>query len=369
MPPCRLPVLIVFLLGCGGPPPQPAAGAGFRILDLPDFTRRFITDTGDIARPLHAFMWYPAETGTGDSISYRDYILYPGGNGTPGSTDATDRLARTLAAELGDTVEGAAFDRVLERAAGARRNASPRAGQFPVLLLEAGLNAPAFLYVDLAERLSPRGVRVITLPSFGSGSQRPLGFDTTGFATQRDDLRHAIRTLDPLIADAGVVIGGWSVGALSAALAAFDSNVRGVISLDGALGYDYGIGFSQILGLKPACLALPFLHLTGTRPSRFRVPKSRTFFEGLPGGNAWWATIPGLSHGDFTSYYSTRSPLFHLREDSSSVIAGWQTLEETVFAFIQYSMTDSSPALATLSQSAAVEQLRHDPAVEQSCSS
>ena len=108
-----------------------------------------------------------------------------------------------------------------------------------------------------------------------------------------------------------------------------------MISLDGAVGYQYGADLGRRAGLQPSCLSVPLLHITGTRPGRFRVLKSRDLFEQLPGGNAFWASVPGLRHGDFTSYYSTKAPGFDTGPDRIVVSDGQRVLERIVIAFVR----------------------------------
>ena len=86
-----------------------------------------------------------------------------------------------------------------------------------------------------------------------------------------------------------VVLAAWSVGGVStAAIASRDARVKGLLSLDAALGYDYG---PRLLGaLEVSDVVKPILHITGALPNSHPVPKSDEMF-GRIGAPAWVATV------------------------------------------------------------------------------
>jgi len=345
-------------------PAQPSsAGVGFRVVEAPDSARQYRTSGGTIPRPIHVMLWYPAGAANGTKLHLRDYVRTPGSRNDRGSRDALthERAARNR--ESGP-IDAVAFENLVSRLVPAMSGVAPAPGRHPTLVLEAGLNAPAHLYSALAESLAARGFVVAAIPSFGGGDGEALAFDSTGLATQLVDIERTLQVVRglPFVDSTRVAVGAWSVGALPA-LAAASSHpalVKAFVSLDGAVGYDYGVGLASQIGLRTECIRTPFLHMTGTRPALFRVPKSRHIFESLMGPNAYWATVPGLSHGDFTSYYGTRAPGFQRRVDRQSVEAGSRQVIRLTSAFLLKYLGLPSTEWKSILERDPIEELKAD---------
>jgi len=339
------------------------AAVGFRVLQLPDSTRPYVVGRDSVARPLLAMVWYPA-VGRGMTLAQRDYLVEPAGG------DPLVAL-RARFSEQGLAVPDSLLDRWLDGTTPAIRDAEPRAGPFPVLLLETGLNAPGLAFASLGEALAAREIVVVALASFGHGRDMALGFDLAGIETQVADLRHVLGALEDVgfVARDRIVAGGWSVGALAAMLLADRSpgRVRGVISLDGAPGYAYGVELAHGAGLRAACLSVPFLHLTGTAPGRFRVPKSRELFEELPGESAFWGAVPHLTHGDFVDLHGVRSPHFATRSDTMGVRSGTSQLHDLVTAFVRRRTGGDAAAWEAIIARGELERLGAEPNAPASC--
>jgi pimeloyl-ACP methyl ester carboxylesterase len=269
-----------------------------------------------------------------------DYLSEPGSREEPGSAAAVGEYRERFERGWDVTLEEEDLAELLDRPARAVAHADPAPGRHPAALLEVGLNAPAYMYTGLAETLAGSGFVVASIASFGHAKGERLRFDSAGIETQVADLEHALRALEdlPFVDTTRLSIGGWSVGALSAMLVV--SRNPGIldafVSIDGAAGYAYGAELAKGFALAAGCFRTPFLHLTGTRPGRFRVAKGREIYEALPGGNAFWGTVSGLNHSDFTSYGGVRSPLFAGRplEEREQVLEGVQRLERIVAAFL-----------------------------------
>ena len=355
---------VVALTGCANERPASREGVGFTVISIADSTRPFIGPNGRVPRPLHMYVWYPAAGGTGSAMTYRDYIWYAGANDTRGSPAAIARYRAAYESERGDSVPAAVLDRALASPVKGFTDKEATEGRSPVLVLETGLNAPAFLYPDMAEALAAGGIVVAALPSFGHATDRPLLFDSAAVATQTADLHWALAALKnlPYVDTTRMFTGAWSVGAVAASLVAqqLPDVVKGIVSLDGAVGYQYGVDLARRTGLRPACLAVPLLHITGTRPGTFRVEKSRALFEQLPGGDAYWAAAPGLNHGDFTSYYSGRSPGFEERPDRTLIREGQRRLYDMVAMFLRRYSTGADAGWDSLVASGPVERLPAD---------
>ena len=335
---------------------------GYRVNGIPDSSRHYVGTDSVIARPLHLMVWYPSPQLGGRRLRLRDYLRTPGFPDDQGSGAAVQRYRESLERESGARVDSAAFARLLALPTAAVRNAQPPIHRRPTLLLEGGLTTPAYLYSALAERLAERGFVVAAIPSFGHRIGVPLSFDTMAVLTQLADVRHALAALRdlPFVDAKRIAVGAWSVGALAAALAAASPapGIAAFVSLDGAVGYEYGVDLSRALGFHASCFRSPFLHVTGAGISTFRVAKSRALFEQLTGPSAFWATLPVLTHGDFTSYYGMRSPAFSARADSTLVRAATDRLVRVIAAFLDDYLEGRPADWNGVVQREAVEQLR-----------
>jgi pimeloyl-ACP methyl ester carboxylesterase len=292
-----------------------------------------------------------------------DYLSEPGSREVPGSPAAVGEYRERFERGWDVTLEDTALAELVARPVQAVALAGPAPGRHPAVLLEVGLDAPAYMYTGLAETLAARGFVVASIASFGHGDGLRLQFDSAGIATQVADLEHAFRSLQdlPYVDSSRFSIGGWSVGALSALLVASRNleRLRAFVSVDGAAGYEYGAELANQFTFAAGCFPTPFLHLTGTRPGRFRVAKGREIYETLPGGNAFWGTVSGLNHSDFTSYGGVRSPVFPDRplEEREMVLEGTQRLERIVGAFLEHYTVGQATTWSTLLLREPIEQL------------
>jgi dienelactone hydrolase len=325
---------------------EPDFAVGFRVYEIPDSTRQYVVGGHGVPRPLRLWVWYPAAPTDRATMRIRDYLSEPGSQAARGSAAAVEEYRARFELEWNVALDEADLTEVLDRVVPTVAVGPPAPGRHPTVLLEVGLNAPAYMYTRLAEALAARGFVVASIGSFGHADGRRLAFDSAGIATQLADLEHALRPLRqlPYVDSTRVSIGGWSVGGLSALLAASRNarSVRAYLSIDGGAAYSYGIGLAGKFGFDAECFATPFLHLTGTRPGRFRVAKSREIYEGLPGSHAFWGSVIGLNHADFTSYGGLRSPLFRGRpsRERGSVTEGRRRFERIVGAFLERYVSD-----------------------------
>src|SRR5262245_55606776 len=187
-------VLAIVQLACGSRLEDSATGnaIGYTTIALPDSSRTFLAASGSMPRPVTLALWYPAVPHTGRVITYREYVFYPAAGAAAGSEAAVAQYRAAYQTELGDSVQPARFDALVKQDVIARADAQPFNSVSPVLLLETGLNAPAFLYSDFAASLAGKGIIVAALPSFGPAHDKPLTFDSSAVATQLADLQRAL---------------------------------------------------------------------------------------------------------------------------------------------------------------------------------
>jgi dienelactone hydrolase len=307
---------------------------GFRALPL--------TEAG--LAPTRIHLWYPSIRGTGESATMQTYV---------GAQTAIERsrLIDTYG-ERGIALSPLALSSWLSQPMRAEVDADPSAAS-PLLIIGGGMDSPVHLFTRFAESMAARGYAVAVLPSFSDRAGVPQGFSSASFARQVKGIDAALRLLrqHPAVREDAVALGGWSVGGLAAFVVASKVQASAFVSLDSGFGYDYGVQLLEPLRLRPECFALPVLHITSTRPGRVRVAKTRSLFESLT-TDGYWATIPGLSHAQFTDDYALMAP----RADADAHIAGAQRhVEAVVDAFLRSSLLGNRIDLRSLWASETIE--------------
>ncbi len=233
--------------------PGPFA-VGFNAVATTDATRTFQTPTDYQGRPRPAFgnrpvqisIWYPAQTGPGDtSLTYGDYVALLGWELQPEQTGpAARRTAEEQFLQMAGTpataAVRAAFADLFRTEVHATRGAAPAPGRHPVLLCAPGQGYPAFDNSVLAEFLASHGFIVLASPSAGPDG-RDMPDNATAIDTGARDLEYLAGYAQSLPqADAGRLAAmGFSLGGASAALfTARNARVQALISLDSVLRDD-----------------------------------------------------------------------------------------------------------------------------------
>jgi hypothetical protein len=231
-------------------------------------------------------------------MTFREYLAEPSRaseRGTPATVESFKARLQipTSASEIVSAMLGQRLR--------AKLNVAPARGQFPLVLFETGMNAPAYLYIHLAEELASRGYAVVAIPSFGIPPDSLLPFDTRGIAVKASDLESALYAAKRLsfVDSTRVALAAWSVGGVSMGIVADrHPEIRALLSLDSALGYLYGAALFD--SLSPAgTFSIPLLHLTGSRNQG--VAKADWFFQRLTASPGFKAVIRDMSHAQFTS--------------------------------------------------------------------
>jgi len=140
------------------------------------------------------------------------------------------------------------------------RDATMRAGQFPVVIYAPSLNAPATENIELCEYLASNGYVVMASPSMGAAS-RTMTVDMAGANAEARDISFLIdfaKTL-PNTDMSEVAAMGYSWGGMAALFdAARDKRVGALISLDGS--FRYSAGTVQEAGdVHPDQMTIPIL--------------------------------------------------------------------------------------------------------------
>jgi dienelactone hydrolase len=232
---------------------------GLRVAEQYDRSRLFAATldenekpvTVEGPRPLQILVWYPAETSSGKIMTFGDYAALIK---TETSFDQPIEHGKPQAF-VEQYMHG-----ITALPAWAVRDATMRAGQFPVVIYAPSLNAPATENIELCEYLASNGYVVMASPSMGAAS-RTMTVDIAGANAEARDISFLIdfaKTL-PNTDMSEVAAMGYSWGGMAALFdAARDKRVGALISLDGS--FRYSAGTVQEAGdVHPDQMTIPIL--------------------------------------------------------------------------------------------------------------
>jgi len=271
-------------------------------------------------RRLRVLLWYPsAIVGHAVKATLATYVAAtrspPSDSSAPvgGSTvwEAADSRAfvrdSATVAQVNDfataPLDAREIGLMLATPAMAVPRAAPARGRYHLVLLGNGLGPPFFIHWALGEYLAGRGYTVAALG--GAICEEPRQLDLSGVAAISRDMNVVVKKLTALsdVDPARIGLVGWSVGGLAQAfMAVTNTNVRALVSLDGAMGYEYG---RQLLDsatwIEQTHFTTPFAHLTGDATPQRVVAKSFAFYDSITRGPAYLLHFRPLSHAQFTS--------------------------------------------------------------------
>ncbi len=262
--------------------------------------------TGERARPIQTLVWYPAEKNSGREISVGGYL------GLGGTSDyfpdtLTERQgleARYVSSWVG-TLPADRAKAELAEPMSARRDSTPSAGKFPVIIYAPSYRAPAFENADLCEFLASHGYIVIASPSTG---QSPEGMrdDLEGAETQVGDIQFLIGYAHslPQAATDHLAVVGYSWGGLANAMAAAkDSRIEALVSLDGSVR-SYPDVIDQSRFLTPERITVPMLYVAATPRQLEDLPsdmnQERSFLNKMKYADLYRVTLAPYVHANFS---------------------------------------------------------------------
>lgn len=239
-------------------------------------------------RELTVSVWYPAARG-GSRMTFGDYL-------GPRRGAFEEFLA-------GARLSAESVEAYLHAGMSAVRDASPRGGRFPVVLIAQGNQHDAADQAVLAEYLASHGWIVATTPSPMIRTPMKDLSETGRFAElQADQLRLAIEAIGRRlrIDRTRIAVIGHSFGARAALLLAMkEPRVRALVSLDGGIGTATAV--EHIAG-APSFLpghVPPLLHFYETEDA-FMKPDF-TFLKSVGAEALHTERIAGLHHVHFST--------------------------------------------------------------------
>ena len=262
--------------------------------------------TGERARPIQTLVWYPAEPGSGRAMSAGDYLaLGATGDAFPATPAERQRIE---ARYVGGVVGALDADRAKTELASpmlAHRDATARAGRYPVVIYAPSYRATAFENADLCEFLASHGYVVLASPSIGQ-SPEGMNDDLEGAETQLADIQFLIGYAHGLAqADTThLAVIGYSWGGLANVMAAAkDSRIDALVSLDGSVR-SYPDVIDQSRFLTPERITVPLLYIAATPRQLEDLPsdmnQDRSFLNKMKYADLYRVTLAPYVHADFS---------------------------------------------------------------------
>lgn len=255
-------------------------------------------------KPLKAWFWYPTERQVTGNITYREYLNYLNPDKHPADQLAT--FQRIVNGFQEDSISIHALETYISGPAPVRiLNGFPDQ-PYPLVVLSG---AHPIYFVELAERLAQSGFGVLSLPRTGKKSGERLPYTVEGVQEYEADLQAVLERAQHLrYADMEkLAFVSWSFEGIATLQLAIRLQASCFMSLDAALGYDYGVPLVDESLFKED-MFFSIAHYTSSGLSHGKdltlLQKQKNHVELI--------TDYELSHGDFTSLGSlTAHRLIH----------------------------------------------------------
>jgi dienelactone hydrolase len=259
-------------------------------------------------RPIQMTLWYPAEKGGQEDLTFGDYVTLLASELGPASPEQVRETVEEHASFLRDRAKmsGDEVERWLARPMRAVPRAPPLTGAVPLVLVAQGNGNSASDQAVLCELLASHGFAVATSPS-PTRITGPMK-DNSDIAKTAED-----QTLDlailakaarerPFVAKVPdrTALVGHSFGARSALLYAMQNGAVALVSLDGGIGTKTGQDELRKSRFFDAARAkLPILHIY-EQLDAFMAPDF-TLLRSLPGADVRLVRATHLHHMHFTT--------------------------------------------------------------------
>ena len=283
---------------------------GFKTILLSDTSRqfKFKNQSNPVNRPIRFFIWYPTK-----KVKKANFMIFEKYVYASDLKKDADQLTDSEKSEIKERliatleyfeVKKEQLENLMKAQTNAIADAPELNKKFPLLVL--GNVGEGFYYSSLAEFLASNGYVVVSLPSLGANEDERCGFDSNCLKNQQSDMEFALEKMNSLANIDASKIGlvAWSFSGLAIAhLQTENPNIKTVISLDAATGYQYGKDIlEQSKKLEINKTNVPFLHFQSLGGNS-KVPKNFDFFNAYQAKEKRLVTFKNLQHSDFISLY------------------------------------------------------------------
>jgi len=325
-------------------------------------------------RQIQMHIWYPAQIAESDTlVTYKKYIVESAVNttgGKPNIEDIEETLSRYREQLLSIDIDSNLIENFLETRTKAYWDTQFVQEKFPLIIYAPSINSNPYENIVLIEYLVSNGYVVVSGPSIGNGSLE-VKRDMAGAETQVRDLEYLLReSWDlPFVDNTHILTIGYSWGGMANILLALqNSNIEGVVSLDGAMGFEeyYEIGRSFSC-FNPNNMAASYLSFFPSSEIRTRL-----FFDFLKYSDATLLKVNGIVHKDFSSDAILKKVFFQVgsgTKDTAYLCQFYSKMCETILSFcndiiksgVEKQKTDMTISLSSMESDFKIESKRKLP--------
>jgi chlorophyllase-like protein len=304
--------------------------------------------SGERARPINLYIWYPAEASNATPLTFGDYVDLVA-NETRFGTVTADQKQRAedslFAAPLLNSVTREQRAQMRAIPSHAIRDAKPLAGPFPLILYSLGSAALAHV---TPEYLASHGYVVVQAPRVGAFAGLPAdNRDALDLDTKLRDMDFVLNVVRADVKQADMHnIGslGFSAGGRWALAAAMKSpDVHAVVSLDSVMLFNDPINeaWKRLPSYNLDAVKVPVLHMVRTAFAKQEDPK---LWESMRYADRTYMLFdePMLDHWDFQSIGYATSLAGVRANDAQKIATNFETFNRITLAFLDANLKGKS---------------------------
>ena len=335
--------------------PGPHA-VGFKQLERSDASRPYraaksldgTPRSGERARPIHIYIWYPAESSSAKPLTFGDYVDLVANEtllGTPTAQQLQRGEDSLFAAPLLNTVTREQRAQLRAIPSRAIRDAKPVAGEFPLILYSLGSAALANV---TPEFLASHGYVVVQAPRVGAFAGLPAdNRDALDLDTKLRDMDFVLNVVRSEVKQADMHnIGslGFSAGGRWALAAAMKNpDVHAVVSLDSVMLFNDPVNeaWKRLPSYNLDNVKVPVLHMVRTAFAKQEDPK---LWESMRYADRTYMLFdePMLDHWDFQSVGYATSLAGVRSNDAQKIATNFETFNRIALAFLDANLKGRS---------------------------
>lgn len=269
-------------------------------------------------RQIKIHLWYPtANNSPNKAITIREYIEESalGLDHIPNESDKYEKLNKYINDLYMRDIDPNSVEKFIELSTNAFLDLALPKEKFPLIIYAPSINSDPFENFIIIEFLVSYGYVVVSASSIGFNTPE-VSRDTIGAITQIEDLEFLLNecwNYDFIDKDNILTLGFSWGGMTSVLLAMKNRNIKGIVSFDGALGFDenFTIGLNCPF-YKSTNLTASFLEFVSANDN-----SNSNFFDFIDYADASLVKVNNIKHKDFTSDAILKKVCFGLEPDKS----------------------------------------------------
>jgi len=284
---------------------------GFKLITTQDLSRVYPNDNSSELnpRPLRIYIWYPAEQSAQPPMKVNEYVrmAYEDFN-SPTAFDYKANFMDLLPVQIQKGISSEKIETLLKRPTYAIRDASPKAGKYPLLIFGQGLyyESPLSHFI-LCEYLASHGYIIATCPLLGT-HYRLVNINVEDLETQVRDLEFALGYAQnlPHVDSSSTGIIGYDLGGMAGLILAMRKpDIKVFLSMDSAITNGHYSGLPQShFSYREDKFVIPWMHMMQSRFIAYyrKQVETTSLFQKKKYGASYLVSVPTNNHGCFSAF-------------------------------------------------------------------